>query len=179
MGRPGVSAAALHLLARVEIVAIVAYFAATTNSDGFLIGLVLAMFVWPVTILAPMRWRGQISERAYFRRSLLSFPALLGLAVGAFGASRGSSFPAAALIVGFGALHLAAVWLYLGVQRSDVRCVTPWLGACLFGIAGVLADGPGSLGWNTPTFLLYGFLGSLAVLRLTSASLTTAGTAVS
>ncbi|MSO86812.1 MAG: hypothetical protein EXQ71_04740 [Acidimicrobiia bacterium] len=173
------NAAALHLLARVEIVAIVAYFAATADSDGLLIALVLSMIVWPISLLAPMRWSGQISERAYLRRSGMFLPGFLGLAVGAFGAAQGSSFPAAALIVGFGTAHMAAILLYLGPQRSDVRGLTPWIGACLFGIAGVLADGPGSLGWNTPTFFLYGLVGSLTMLRLTSASLSDAGTAVS
>jgi hypothetical protein len=173
------NAAVLHLLARVEIVAIVAYFAATADSDGLLIALVLVMIAWPVSLLAPMRWSDQISEQAYLRRSALFLPGFLGLAVGAYGASRGSSFPAAALIVGFGAVHMTAVWLYAGLRPAELRSLTPWIGACLFGIAGVLADGPGSLGWNTPTFFLYGLVGSLTMLRLTSPALREAGTALS
>lgn len=167
----GLNAAALHLLARVAIVAIVAYFAATVDSDALRIVLVLVMIAWPVSLLAPMRWSDQISERAYLRRSALFLPGFLGLVAGAYGASRGSSFPTAALIVGIGALHMTAVWVYAGPLFIELRGLIPWLGACLFGIAGVLADGPGSLGWNTPAFFLYGLVGSLTMLRLTSPAL--------
>lgn len=165
----------LRILARVECVAVVAFASANWRSDGLLIALVLGQMVWPVSLLAPMRWRNQISQQAYMRYGVMFLPGFLGLVVGAYGGSRGSSFPSAALVAGFGAVHMAAVWLRIGIVGADLRRLSPWLGACTFGIAGALADLPDPPGWNTASFFLYGLVGSVTMVRLTALALKESG----
>jgi hypothetical protein len=157
----------LRVLARVECVAVVAFVAANWRSDALLIALVLTLIAWPISLLAPMRWRDQISQQAYMRYSVMFLPGFLGLAAGAYGASRGPAFPGAALVVGFGVVHMAVVWVLVGAEAAVLHRLSPWLGACILGIAGVLADLP-SASWSTASFFIYGLVGTATVIRVTS-----------
>jgi hypothetical protein len=158
----------MPVLVREFCVASLALLSAVWPSDAILMALVVSLIVWPASLLVPMSWRGEITPETSMRYSSMFLLGILGLFVGSFGASRGPSFPTAALVLGFGALWMGALWVGLGPAKADLRSATPWVGGSMFGIAGLLSDLPHPAGWATLSFFLYGLVSSLTMLRVTS-----------
>ncbi|MCP4966130.1 MAG: hypothetical protein GY926_12965 [bacterium] len=156
----------LGFVNRLAGVAAIALACALWARGPILAALVLVLVVWPMSIVAPMRWRNEIDQQEYLSWALRFLPGLLGVFVAAFGDSRGPEFPTAALIVGFGCLHLVLVLALSPPVKLDFRRLSPWLAACVWGIAGTLADLPVALGWNALAFFLYGLVGAQVALTI-------------
>lgn len=152
----------LPLLNRLGIVTAVALISAATGSSAALISLVLLHVAWPMSVLAPMRWRNEITERAYLRGSSWFLPGLITVVGAAYGASQGENFPVTALVVGIGACHFLVVGA-IAVKERPYRWWAMALGGCIGGIAGSIADWPEGLGWNFLAMAVYGVVGIAAV----------------
>src|SRR5690606_22430381 len=116
---------------------------------------------WPISLLAPMAWRGEISEAAYLRTSLWFLPGFITIVPAAYGASSMGDFPTTAAVVITGAVHLLAV-LVMIKRDGRPRWGSIVVGGSLTGIGGVIADLPVP-GWNTLALLVYGVVGASAL----------------
>lgn len=158
------------VIARLDVVAVLAYFSAKNDSALLSVALVALLVAWPITIVIPMHWRDELEESNAIRCSMLFLAASVGIFVVAYGDAQEPSYPSTALLLGFAAAHMFAVWLYLRPRMSDLRCFPAWVCGSVLFIAGMLADLPGTLGWNALTFGLYGLASGAAIHRIQVAS---------
>jgi hypothetical protein len=156
----------IGVLARLDVVALVAYAGTRSDAAAWSIVLVTVLVAWPLTIVVPMRWRGELEESDAIRCGTLFLGASLGIFVVAYGDAQDASYPSTALLLGFAAAHMLLVWLYLHPRVSDIRAFPAWVGGSVLFIAGMLADLPHPLGWNSLAFGLYGLASGAAIHRL-------------
>ncbi|MGH9224984.1 MAG: hypothetical protein ACRD2W_14685 [Acidimicrobiales bacterium] len=158
----------LRIIVRVDSIGVLALASIQWPSDVIWVVLVLGLIIAPLSLLPPMRWRNEIDEEAAMRYGLPFFTGFLAIPVGAWGASQGSAFPTTALIMGFGAIHMAAILVYLGVTRAYFRQLSPWLAASALGSLGALADLPRGLACHTMSFFFYGIMAVIVMQRITT-----------
>lgn len=156
----------LGVLARLDVVAVLAVASARVDSDLLSVAITLALVAWPITIVIPMHWRGELEQGEAIRYSSAFLAAFLGVFVIAYGDAQGTSYPSTGLLFGFGTAHMVAVWIYLRGRVEDLRHYSAWVGASVMFIAGVLADLPGGLGWNAAAFGAYGLASGAAIYRI-------------
>jgi hypothetical protein len=158
----------LEVIARLDCVALLAFASAKTDSVLLSVVLVLVLVAWPITVIVPMYWRGELEEDSTVRYSTAFLAGFIGVFVVGYGNAQGPSFPSTALLLGFAAVHMVAVWLGIHPRVTDLRSVPVWVGGSVFFIAGTIADLPGSIGWNAATFCIYGLVSGATIHRIQS-----------
>lgn len=117
--------------------------------------LVTVLALWPMSIVAPRRWRDEISVERYMALSRWHLGGIALIVVAAFGNSRGDDFPTAALVALGAVLITASVAL-----ATRLRVARPTLAvgvsASVWGIAAALSELPDTLGVTFLAFTLHG-----------------------
>jgi hypothetical protein len=157
------------IFVRLSIVGLMGYLTALNESEIASIALVLTLWVIPLSVLAPARWKGQVSEGRYERLALLislGMGIVIVASAYADSDSRPATYPRTAAIFAAGAVHLALIWFVVRPRVADIPHLRIWSSASLIGIAGVLVDLPQPPGWHTATYFLYGAVASTSFRRL-------------
>jgi hypothetical protein len=116
----------LGVIARLDLVALIGFASAKVDSDLMSAAMVLVLVAWPITIVIPMHWRGELDQDTAIRYSSFFLAVFAGIFVIAFGDAQEASYPSTALLFGFAAAHMVAVWLYLHARLSDLGAFPAW-----------------------------------------------------
>jgi len=149
----------LPVLVRLILVAYASVAAHWWSGVGPSIGLVVVLTAWPLTIIAPMRWRGELAPERYETLSVGFLSGLALVIVAAFADSRGDDFPAVAVVLAVGAVLLWAVAITMGVMPHSAT-VTVWICAAVWGLAGVVSELPDPPGIASLAYVAYGATGA-------------------